>query len=58
MKKEKIKCDNIIKRYKMICFDVVTKQNMKEHNPNWPHIFDRPYRLKLQAYSVFVFIKI
>ena len=42
----------------MICFDVVTKQNMKEHNPNWPHIFDRPYRLKLQAYSVFMFIKI
>ena len=27
----------------MITFDV-TKENIKEHNPNWPQIPDNPYR--------------
>ena len=34
--KEKIKYNNIIKRYKkMINFDDVIKEETKEHNPNW-----------------------
>ena len=30
---------------KMINFDNVTKENIKEHNPNWPEIPDEPYRI-------------
>ena len=30
---------------KMINFDDVTKGNIKEYNPNWPQIPDRPNRL-------------
>ena len=37
-KKEEIKCNNIIKLYKMINFDDATKENIKEHNPIWPQI--------------------
>ena len=34
-KKQEIKCNNIIKqRKKMINFDDVTKENIKEHNSN------------------------
>ena len=29
----------------MITFDDVTKENLKEHNPNWPQIPDNPYRI-------------
>ena len=29
----------------MITFDDVTKENVKEHNPNWPQIPDNPYRI-------------
>ena len=29
----------------MINFDDVTKENIKEHNSNWPQISDRPYRI-------------
>ena len=29
----------------MINFDDVTKGNIKEHNPSWPHIPEHPYRL-------------
>ena len=29
----------------MINFDDVTKENMKQHNPNWPQIPDRPYKI-------------
>ena len=28
----------------MINFDDVIKENMKEHNPNWPQIPEHPYR--------------
>ena len=28
----------------MINFDYVTKENLKEHNTNWPQIPDHPYR--------------
>ena len=27
----------------MINFDDVIKENIKEHNPNWPQIPDHPY---------------
>ena len=31
---------------KLIDFDVkVTKENIKEHNPNWLQITDHPYRI-------------
>ena len=30
---------------KMIDFTDVTKENIKEHNPNWPQIPDHPYRI-------------
>ena len=29
----------------MITFDDVTKENVKEHNPNWPQIPDNPYSI-------------
>ena len=29
----------------MINFDHVTKENIKEHNPNWPQIPGHPYRI-------------
>ena len=29
----------------MINFDDVTKENIKEHNPNWPQILGHPYRI-------------
>ena len=29
----------------MINFDNVTKENIKEHNPNWLQIPDHPYRI-------------
>ena len=29
----------------MVDFYAVTKENIKEHNPNWQQIPDHPYRL-------------
>ena len=29
----------------MFNFDYITKEDMKEHNPNWPEIPDRQYRI-------------
>ena len=29
----------------MINFDDVTKENIKEHNPNWPQIHDHPHNI-------------
>ena len=43
--KEEINCNNIIKRYKNDWFDNVAKENVKEHNPNWPQILDHTYRI-------------
>ena len=31
----------------MINFDDVTKENIKEHNPNWPEISNHQYRILL-----------
>ena len=30
---------------KMINFDCVTKEDIKEHNSNWPEISNHPYRI-------------
>ena len=30
---------------KMINFDDITKENIREHNPNWPETSDHPYRM-------------
>ena len=30
---------------KMINFNDVSKENIKEHNSNWPQILDHPYRI-------------
>ena len=32
---------------KIINFDDVTKENIKEYNPNWPQIPDHPYKIFL-----------
>ena len=32
---------------KMINYNDVTKENIKNHDPNWPRIPDRPYRVLL-----------
>ena len=29
----------------MFNFDYITEEYMKQHNPNWPEIPDRPYRI-------------
>ena len=29
----------------MFNFDYITKEGIKEHNPNWPEIPDNPYRI-------------
>ena len=34
-------------------FDDVTKENIKEHNPNWPQIYDHPYRILISGDSGF-----
>ena len=39
-KKEEIKCSNIAKQYKMFNFDYITKEDIKEHDPNWEEIPD------------------
>ena len=48
IEKKWIKCYNIMKWYKN---DDITKENMKEHNPNWLLIPDYPYRLLLTGSS-------
>ena len=48
-KKAEIKFNNII----MINFDDVTKENIKEHNPNWPQIPDHPYTILIIGGSGF-----
>ena len=44
-KKEEIKRNNIKNSTKIINFDDVTKENIKEHNPNWLYILYHSYRL-------------
>ena len=51
--KEEIKCNNIIKQYKMINFDHVTKENIKERNPILQQILDDPYRILIIGGSGF-----
>ena len=35
----------------MINFDDVTKENIKQHNPNWPAIPDHPYIILIIGHS-------
>ena len=35
----------------MINIDDVTKENIKEHNPNWPQISDHSYRILIIGHS-------
>ena len=35
----------------MINSDDVTKENLKEHNPNWPQIPDHPYKILITGGS-------
>ena len=35
----------------MINFDGVVKENIKEHNPNWPQIRDHSYRILIAGGS-------
>ena len=35
----------------MVNFDDVSKENIKEHNPNWPQILDHPYRVLIAGGS-------
>ena len=45
LKKKEIKFNIIIKQNKMIKIDDVAKEIIKEHNLNWPHISNHPYRI-------------
>ena len=36
---------------KLINFDDVTQENIKEHNPHWPQIPDHPYRILITGGS-------
>ena len=31
----------------MFHFDYATKEDIKEHNPNWPETPDHPYRISI-----------
>ena len=32
----------------MLNFDYITKEDAKEHNPDWPDILDHPYRILIR----------
>ena len=36
-------CNKVVQ--KMINFDDVVKENIKQHNPNWPQIPDHRYKI-------------
>ena len=46
-KKEEVKCNNVIKQYKTLTI-TITKEDIKEHNPNPDH----PYRILITGGSV------
>ena len=35
----------------MINFEDFKKENIKEHNPNWPEILNQPYRILINVAS-------
>ena len=35
----------------MFSFDYITKEDIKEHNPNWPEIPNHPYRILIGGES-------
>ena len=51
-KKEDIKCNDIKKKNtKTINLYGATKENIKEHNPNWPQISHHPYKISVTGGS-------
>ena len=49
-KAEEIKCNNVIKQYKMFNFSYIAKEHIKQDNPNWPQILGHPYKtLKVEG---------
>ena len=50
-KNEVIKCDNIIKHYKMVNFDDVVKENIKYHKWNRPKYPQHSYRILIIGIS-------
>ena len=42
---KEIKCSNIKNNIKMINFNNITKENIKEHNPSWQQIPDHSCRI-------------
>ena len=51
MKKKRLNVTIYQSDTKMIHFDDVSKENIKGHNPNWPQISDRPYRILINGGS-------
>ena len=49
--KEEIKCIKILKRSKMINFEDITKESIKEHNPNWSQMPDDPHKILINGGS-------
>ena len=49
--KEEITNSNITKFTEIINFDDVTKENIKEHNRNWPQLPDHLYRILISGGS-------
>ena len=49
--KEEIKCNNIIRQYKMFHFDYIAKEIVKEHNLEWLQIPDHPNRISINGGS-------
>ena len=50
-KKEEIKCNNIIKQYKIFKFDYFTKKGIKEHNSILPENSDHLCSVLIVRYS-------
>ena len=43
IKKKKLNVTKLYNNTKMINFYNVARENIKEHNPNWPQIYDHPF---------------
>ena len=49
--KEEINCKNVIKQCIMINSDGAAKENIKQHDSNWPQISDHSYRILITVGS-------
>ena len=43
MQQRRYQCNIVTKQHKTFNFDYVTKEDIKEHNPNWPETYDHSY---------------